>query len=171
MAKTGSESEMRLIHRACLASKSKTTVPLLSVRPMICAPITARKTVRGTNVRYRAGILNFCRPDPTRRSQPVQGNRTRNLNGCFGLPTRRNERQVFKVVAVSNGHVAECHKLLPFGVELDHRKAECGEDPHSVLRSPPRERLLAVRTPCACFAHATRFRLTACPVAISARLW
>jgi hypothetical protein len=35
-----------------------------------------------------------------------QENRTRNLNGCFCLQARRHERQVFKDVAVSNGHVA-----------------------------------------------------------------
>jgi hypothetical protein len=40
-------------------------------------------------------------------SPPVQGNRTRNLNGCFGLPARRNECQVLKIVAVSYGLDAE----------------------------------------------------------------
>lgn len=31
-------------------------------------------------------------------------NRTRNLNGCFDLPVRRHECQVFKVAIVSKGH-------------------------------------------------------------------
>ena len=40
---------------------------------------------------------------------------------------RTRERQVFKVVTVFNGHVAECHIRLLTGVELGNRKADCRE--------------------------------------------
>jgi len=37
---------------------------------------------------------------------------SRKLNDCSCLSGRTRERQVSKIVTVSNGHVAECHERL-----------------------------------------------------------